>query len=274
LYLAATLNAERRFAPFKGGMGRTLPPALAELFTKAHFVADASVSWAGPSATHVFRIVRGESGVATLESTSGAMQARVDDFSRPIATGPQRLAVTQFDDTSAAIAGHAFAAPEARQAPDAPEAPEVPAVGFLVHRALAAGWTRLMSDDDVAVMLERLSLADERAAIDNLPTAIRCAAAALVRLRSHPDVKDLFDAEGTRVHWRRHEVPFSLRATDGTIRRGVIDCLVKHDGGIEVVEFKTGRPHSDHRRQLDIYLEAARALFPDLPVRGRLIYAG
>ena len=278
LYLAATLNAERRFAPFKGGLGRTLPPALAELFTTAHSVADATVSWAAPSGTHVFRIVRCEAGPSTLESSSAAMQTRVDDFSHLLATGPRRLAVTQLDDSSAAIApgtlgGLSREAPAAAAAPDRSALPDAPEVGFLVHRALAAGWTRLMSDRDAAVMLERLLRADERAAIDKIPTAIRCAAAALVRLGNHPDVKDIFDAEGSRLHWRRHEVPFSLRATGGTILRGVIDCLVKHDGGIEVVEFKTGRPHSDHRRQLDVYVEAARALFPDLPVRGRLIYA-
>ena len=31
LYLAATLNADGRFAPGKGGLGRTLPPSLAAI---------------------------------------------------------------------------------------------------------------------------------------------------------------------------------------------------------------------------------------------------
>jgi RecB family exonuclease len=70
------------------------------------------------------------------------------------------------------------------------------------------------------------------------------------------------------------EVPFSFRSAGAsTILRGTIDCLTRHaDGRITVFEFKTGRPTADHRTQLDIYLAAARTLFPGVPVEGRLIY--
>ena len=67
------------------------------------------------------------------------------------------------------------------------------------------------------------------------------------------------------------ELPFVLRK-DGTIIRGRIDAVYEtDDGGIEIVDFKTGRPPNGNRRadQLALYAEALRAngLVPeDVPV--------
>ena len=78
------------------------------------------------------------------------------------------------------------------------------------------------------------------------------------------------------------EVPFSLRlpaaaspaAGRPAVLRGAIDCLARDpDGRVTVLEFKTGAPHPDHRRQLDAYVAAARAMFPEAAVVGRLVYA-
>ena len=56
--------------------------------------------------------------------------------------------------------------------------------------------------------------------------------------------------------------------------RGTIDCVAKRAGGtIEVLEIKTGRRVTAHRIQLAQYVAAVRALFPETPVEGRLIYA-
>ncbi len=111
-------------------------------------------------------------------------------------------------------------------------------------------------------------------------------------LRARSDVAELL-ASGRRLH----EVPFSLlvpasplsnapppspaaeagsrdgvRTAESLILRGTIDCLIrKEDGSIVVVEFKTGRPRAAHRPQLDLYVEAARSLFPGATVEGRLI---
>jgi RecB family endonuclease NucS len=67
-----------------------------------------------------------------------------------------------------------------------------------------------------------------------------------------------------------------LLSTDGgghLIVRGTIDALIRQsDGAIVVVEFKTGAPHVDHIEQLEMYVEAARAMFPRAAVTGRLIY--
>jgi RecB family exonuclease len=91
-----------------------------------------------------------------------------------------------------------------------------------------------------------------------------------------------------------YEVPFSMRTTGrpaagshgcdaagmptsvdhGTVLlRGTIDCVVvAPDGSVVVVEFKTGIPRPSHQAQLDLYVDAARALFPGARVEGKLIY--
>ena len=83
---------------------------------------------------------------------------------------------------------------------------------------------------------------------------------------------------GRELLW---EVPFALRdpaeppraGGPAVVRRGTIDCLVREtDGRITVLEFKTGRPRAEHARQLDVYIAAARAMFPEATVDGRLVY--
>jgi ATP-dependent exoDNAse (exonuclease V) beta subunit len=68
-------------------------------------------------------------------------------------------------------------------------------------------------------------------------------------------------------------VPFSF-IVQRRVVRGSIDCLVRSEDRVTVHEFNTGRPRVDHRDQLALYVEAARALFPGRIVEGRLLYAG
>jgi ATP-dependent exoDNAse (exonuclease V) beta subunit len=97
-------------------------------------------------------------------------------------------------------------------------------------------------------------------------------------MRTRDDVAALL-ASGSRLH----EVPFSLCTAGSStfpagsvgplILRGTIDCLIQRDdGSIVVVEFKSGSPQGFHQKQIDLYVEAARALFPQAAVEGRLIY--
>jgi len=136
--------------------------------------------------------------------------------------------------------------------------------GIMVHRALQAGValgarSRVQLRRSMAALLRP----EERALVEDVETALDRA----VELFTAIDPDSLPPG-------RVHEVPFSLRRSDGTIVRGAIDALVEHpDGRIEVLEFKTGRPLPQHERQLALYLEAARALFPSAPVEGRIIYA-
>ena len=111
---------------------------------------------------------------------------------------------------------------------------------------------------------ERSELADPDAIVDD-------ALSAWHRLRGRSDVAAVLDSGE-----RHHEVPFSLvTAVDGerVILRGSIDCVIgRRDGGMVVLEFKTGKPRAEHESQLALYVEAVRALYPSAAVEGRLIY--
>jgi RecB family exonuclease len=57
------------------------------------------------------------------------------------------------------------------------------------------------------------------------------------------------------------------------VLRGVIDCLAMvPDGRVLVLEFKTGAKRAVHEEQLALYIRAARELFPERAVEGRLLY--
>jgi ATP-dependent exoDNAse (exonuclease V) beta subunit len=68
------------------------------------------------------------------------------------------------------------------------------------------------------------------------------------------------------------EVPFSLRR-ENQILRGAIDSLVLLEGRVVLIDYKTGGRREEHRLQMDIYLEAARALFPERDAEGLVFYA-
>jgi RecB family exonuclease len=55
--------------------------------------------------------------------------------------------------------------------------------------------------------------------------------------------------------------------------RGRIDCLVwRPDGGLTVVEFKTGRARAEHEVQAQIYVSALRAIEPDRTIDLQIVY--
>jgi ATP-dependent exoDNAse (exonuclease V) beta subunit len=134
-------------------------------------------------------------------------------------------------------------------------------MGRLVHRAL-----QLECDDP-----ERLADVGLRAA-DGNDELVESARVALASLRANPEVTQILMDE--KAIWRSYEMPFTYRTHDGTVIRGTIDCVVRRpDGSIHVFEFKTGRADVTHGRQLDIYVEAARAMFAGALVEGHLVYA-
>jgi RecB family exonuclease len=145
-----------------------------------------------------------------------------------------------------------------------------PIAGRLVHRLFQGSHlhARATSLEDAAAMARDLLSPEERGATADVDAVTRAAAQAWQRMRDRDDVVRAL--EGVRYY----EVPFSSRQADSTVLRGTIDCLVERaDGSIGVVEFKTGRPRPSHQRQLDIYVEAARSLFPGVAVTGVLLYA-
>ena len=76
------------------------------------------------------------------------------------------------------------------------------------------------------------------------------------------------------------EVPFSLHDPSSPspsgvaeITTGTIDCLARSgDDQMTVLEFKTGGARLEHRRQLESYMVAVRAMFPNATVDGRIVY--
>jgi ATP-dependent helicase/nuclease subunit A len=261
LYLATTLLPDGRFVPLKGGLGRILPAEVATLFAAATTVGDERVvSWNGPSGSHRFRVLTAAEAAVTLPPMSESLRSTADDFAPVAAGGVRRTTVT------ALVASSALATVPG-QAPSSIEA------GVLVHRALQAG---IFSPDGSTVrtrdLLARYLKDDERAMLDDPDALIEGAAAALEALRRHPELVEA-DARDPRVV-ALHEVPFSLRRPDTSIVRGTIDLLIQRASGtVEVIEFKTGRPLLEHSEQLALYVEAARVLYPNVRVEGRVLYA-
>jgi ATP-dependent exoDNAse (exonuclease V) beta subunit len=142
-------------------------------------------------------------------------------------------------------------------------------VGSLVHRLLQReGLAGPVTDEWIAERLASLVRVEESIAIADRDALLGRAAAAYRAFSSHQELRALY-LTGEAFH----EVPFSLRV--GTrIVRGTIDCLVQSpDGGMTVLEFKTGRPRSEHLVQTSLYRQAAQALFPDRRIVTQLLYA-
>ena len=142
--------------------------------------------------------------------------------------------------------------------------------GRLVHRLFQIGADH--SDPDGVSQLAR-TLVDpsEQGDDTDVRELVEQAASTYRRMRSQPEVAAIIDYSTCF-----YEVPVSLRmeAAPAQVVRGVIDCLARTPGGeVVVVDFKTGVARETDRRQLEVYLEAARGLYPDAPVRGLLVYS-
>jgi ATP-dependent helicase/nuclease subunit A len=272
LYLSSMIKDGWR--PGSGGLGEVLPGSLGKLLVQAAAAADGQgLQWTGKSGTtHLFRACAAppaiELSAATKKSGIELHGRPPDDRFEPLADRIEieRLAVTalvareQTPQTSQAAPR--FGAFSSRDA-------AATLAGRLVHRLLQFCGH---SDDVEADNLEQIACSlvrpEELSGVADLSGTIEHAIRTYKAIRSREELSVL--ASDACLF----EVPFSFRSAGAsTILRGTIDCLTRHaDGRITVFEFKTGRPTADHRTQLDIYLAAARTLFPGVPVEGRLIY--
>ena len=145
-------------------------------------------------------------------------------------------------------------------------------VGMLVHRLFQAVSRHPDRDADIRSMLGGLVRPEERAVASDVERAIDDATAIWRRLGDREEVSSLLANAEVFA-----EVPFSMKVEEGgqtVLLRGTIDCLAAApDGSLTVVEFKTGRRRDEHDRQLRIYVDAARSLFPGRLVTGLLIHA-
>jgi ATP-dependent helicase/nuclease subunit A len=263
LYLCATVAADGRFVSGKGGLGRVLPASVAALFAAAANPSQPSLLWAGPASAHRLRAISGASETTVIAPPAQHTADRRDDLAPLESLASRPAAVTAVVSTADAPAG---ASAIDREIVSSTE------IGVLVHRAVEAGLLNVMPQDEALPRALRALLRDDERGVIDVEAVVTQAAAALASLRSHHGV--LRDADADPVVWRVHELPFSLVRPDGSIVRGTIDLLIERASGIiDVIELKTGQRQSEHQSQLDIYVEAARALFPAARVNGHLVYA-
>jgi ATP-dependent exoDNAse (exonuclease V) beta subunit len=139
-----------------------------------------------------------------------------------------------------------------------------------VHRLFASG-ARHLDPAELARHVQGLLRPEERALVADPGEAAAAAVDAWRAMMRRPELASLLEKGETLS-----EVPFSL--LDDTVDppkvlRGAIDLLIRQeDGSMLVVELKTGRPQSVHRRQLALYVKAARAVFSGVSVEGLLVY--
>jgi len=261
LYLATPLK-EGSLACGRGSLGEVLPPSIGDLFSRAGDLAgrEERVGWTGASGrTYQWRLCPPASAAETavdvaLPATEALPAGTHDEFGRPQATeSPIRLLASEAAAETGGGRSHRL-------------------LGLLVHRLFQ--WeARLEGDvtpERVATLALQLLGPDELVVISRPGELAAAAARIWSQARTRPDVVQALSGVE-----HMHEVPFSLLhpSPPARIVRGVIDLLVrKEDGAVAVVEFKTGARRRHHTRQLELYVEAARALHPGTHVEGVLLY--
>jgi len=269
LYLASEVK-DARWRAFGGSLGDILPAGIKARFEAASLVdAPETTEWVAESGQpHTFRLCR-------LGSDPNAAKPPIFVESEPLGSDPRTDRFEALVDPLAlprvAVTGLVARANE--QAWRAMDTRGGSLIGTLVHRLFERFGATLRDDGDSSAItdeLGRLIREDEAADAEDLDQTIARARNVYVALRDHPDVADALGS-GEAVF----EMPFSVRpASAQTIVRGTFDCLVRRaDGGVTILELKTGHPAPSHDEQLSIYLTAGRALFPDTRVDGKLVYA-
>lgn len=267
LYLSSEVK-EGGWKPGGGSLADVLPKSFKAVFETAAAGPTAQVEWPGAGRQHVFRVCS-HAGSNRLRQGYGSLDPPV----RPVNFAPledpkamPRIPVTGL--TASTSTGR----PEDIREVDVGTFDQT-LVGTLVHRLFEhAGATggRFLEPEAVAKRIQLLVRDEETAESEDLDEVLRQASGAYLALCAQPSVSAALEHGES---W--FEVPFSVRLSGSrTVLRGTFDCLVRSaDSRITILELKTGRPSPRHREQLDIYLSAARALFPEAVVDGSLVYS-
>jgi ATP-dependent helicase/nuclease subunit A len=271
LYLSSTLK-DGAFVPGRGSLAEVLPDSFKTLIGGAAttFPEIDTIGWTGVSGrSFSWRLCRldvtpsPETELPAAEQPSTASSApeaapALDDFAAPAAVPPlARISVGDLiadgqDELSTADRGSLSDR----------------LLGIVVHRMFEHADSFAAADPVQAAALCRRLLRDEELVALEDPEAFAADAARVwVRAHARDDVREALSG-----HARFYEVPFSLRDPGGIVR-GTIDCLVQKEDCVVVLELKTGRARSGHRRQLELYVRAARRLHGNgVPVSGLLLY--
>ena len=263
LYLSSPLK-DGVFVPGRGSLAEVLPDSIRELFNRVSETPPEAhdLMWAAASGrTYQWRVCRAPNPGDDVAAHSAAREAGTGQtrFGPLTEAFVARTAVTELIEERS----------EARLRQ--PGKTGDLTVGVLVHRLFQSRRTPAADRMAELAFARTLLHPDEWAELEDGDAAVAEAVTAWRSLFAREDVSALLSGHVM------HEVPFSLetrRDNERVILRGMIDCVVEtEDGSVVIVEFKTGRPRPSHQRQLDLYVEAASALFPGAHVIGRLIYA-
>ena len=275
LYLSSVLK-NGVLQPGRGSLAEVLPDSIRHLFSRAAASTDdsAPIQWTGSKGQPFdWRVCRVPAPLIIPDTTDGttAEPAEYDTSLDRFGPSPEHQGTLRVPVTRWLVDPDAIGQPEPARDP---------IVGTLVHRLFSFldGSTGPIEEPGLADARALLAPA-ERALIVDVDATVQAAVDLWRTMRLREDVA-LLMSSGKRLY----EVPFSMRLSDratgvdsssgAVVLRGTIDCLVVGpDGTVVVVEFKTGHPRVSHQQQLDIYVDAARLLFPGASVSGQLIYA-
>jgi ATP-dependent helicase/nuclease subunit A len=267
LYLAAQVNEQGQLKPKGRSLAGLMPKSLVDTFGNAATDRAADhVTWHSQSGPFVLRVCRPGTPVPASPSHGDRRGETIDEPPidvRPLlvrgrAIGRVTPVESSFDGTLGRIGTEIEDQPHARL------------IGTLVHRLLARRLPQAAEVSAVTRLMRDSLRLDERIDLDDVETICARAAGLYATLRDRPDVAAL--VEGGEWHT---EVPFSFVPADrpGELVRGVIDALViRHDGSVDVLEFKTGAARPDHDWQASFYARAVKAALGVEDVRVHLLY--
>ena len=256
LYLGAEVDSKGALRRGARSLATLLPQSLADQFTAAVQTDAPDVEWQSDGQTFALHVCRVS---PPPDSPNALPDAAAEDLG-------------DVDPLTSDHISRAASAPANERAPASQSFGDTERgrlIGTIVHRLFQRHRHREPAGD-LLDMIRAMLRPHERSDIDDLDAFSADAAALFARMRQSPDVRALL-ASGDCLY----EVPFSFQHPNAPddIVRGRIDCLViPTAGSVTVLEFKTGHPHPAHARQLSIYVEAARRIFPDREIGGKTVY--
>ena len=270
LYLAALIE-DGAAKINRGSLAEVLPASFALTLAAAAGLSDGSaVVWAAPDGGgHALRVCSGAREDDRGPSRAPTVSPPVDRFAPlPLRPAIDRRSVTDMVGSEGQAPGRDVDASQ----------PSNRVIGRLVHRMLERFQGRAVEPAAARACAVELLRPDEALDVADVEEATGTASSLYARLTGQPELVAL--VMGPCLF----EVPFSLLVSGADLSgrvhperpillRGTIDWLVRGaDGGITVLELKTGRPRPEHQRQIDLYTRAVKTMFPGVRVDARLVH--
>ncbi|MFB3853407.1 MAG: UvrD-helicase domain-containing protein [Vicinamibacterales bacterium] len=281
LYICAAAREGQLFGA-SGSLAEVFPASFTEFLSSVRSAPDSRVlEWVTPTGSvHPVRVLGIPEGAGALFSCAEATAwpgSATDHFER-LESPPEARRRTATETAGAGPTAAPLAAGlDAKERVQGEDNSEKLFVGTLVHRLFREALPAEAGREELVLRARELAAELMREGVSGPPAgplpepAVIEAVATYLRLLECPTVSQLLRAGGSALF----EVPYSTRAGDGCIVRGVIDWLVrKQDGSIVVVELKTGHPKEWHVRQAQMYVDAVSQLMPGAEVSGVVVYAG